>query len=933
MRSLPSFLLALLLLLTLGTTIPVRAQEEPPIVYERYDVEITARADGTFLVREVQQIRFQGVYRTAFAEIPLAYVGELLRVQVSDEAGPFTDSLNGAPGSFYSEKDGGNLYVQWYYPPTEPGDVRTFILEYEVLNGLWVYEDEQNLEWRAVPADRSGFPVEASRVTVTLPEAVAPDDLRYTALGPAFEANATDTQVIFEATEPLPDGTLFQVRVGFPPDLTAATLQPWQREEELASLVYHLDSFSADIFVGSDGLVTIEEQQRLAVDEGVMREGTRTFSLAYLDEFESIQLWEGEQAFEAGSGCEYCFSTRTIGGTSDWIRYDPDGRTVEIDEARAGRMTLWWHFPDLVKGEATTFRLRYTLSGLIVQDEAQQRLDWTFSIPGGQQAVENATIQLHLPPDVLAGPVNVAGGIVRPEADGTQTITHDGPLRPNEEWEINVTLPAGATSGPVPRWQQALEAARGEAQAAQTALARQRLGFGLGGLLLLVGGLLGIGLLWFRWGRDPEVPLVAEYLAEPPSPLPPGIVAYLVDEAPTPKGALASLFHLATLGLLRIDLKDGVALQRNGPESLAEGQRIETATGEVTIPGHLVTLYNHLAPKLPTEQVVTLEAIYSEFQKALPLVYAKMGEEATEFFAGLPTQARHRWLTVGQGLMLLAGVGGFCFFVSGMGEIGAAALMPLVALLIVGVALIAVSRWMGQRTRVGSEEAARWLAFKRYLLNLKQYGTLESAQAILDRDFAYAVALDAEEVALKEAEALGGQMPIWSYPTQVLGSDPTPNPTTGSQPMGSQPSAPPRLRTVPQRPTLSNPTEQGGGAGSLSLQGLSNRLAGSVNEASRSLAGLLNQASREGVGPTPFTIVQQGVSKTTSSTFDVLGDILEASSTGSGGGSYSSGSSGSRSSSSSSSRRSSWSSSSSSRSSSSSSSSRRSGGGGRRGFG
>lgn len=919
----------------LGAAAPARAQDAPPIVYERYDVDITVRTDGSFLVREVQQIRFDGTYRTAFAEIPLDYVGELRGVQVSDESGVYEQAVSESPGTFSIEQDGQTLFVDWRYPPTEPGDVRTFILEYEVHNGLWVYENEQNLEWRAVPADRSGFPVEASRVTVTLPQAVAADQLRYTALGPNFEAISTDTQVIIEAIEPLPDGTLFQVRVGFPPDLTAATLQPWQQEAELATLAYHLESFHADIFVGSDGLVTIVEQQRVGVDEGVMREGTRDIALAYTDGIENIELWEENQRFEPASPtCDYCLTTRQSGNSTEWIFYDPRDRAVKINEAGAGRVTVGWRFPEVVKGETATFWLRYDVRGLIAQDKTKQRFDWSFSLPGRLRTGERATVRLHPPPGVMASAVQVRGGTSGPEPAGTLIITPNDTLLPNEAWEISVTLPAGATSGPVPRWQHELEAARAQVRAAQTLLARQRLAFGLGGLLLLVGGLLGTGLLWFRWGRDPAVPLVAEYLAEPPSPLPPGIVAYLVDEAPTPKGVLASLFHLATLGLLRIDLKDGVTLQRNGPESLVEGQRIETLTRVDALPGHLVTLYNHLAPKIPTERAVTLETIYSDFQKVLPLVYAKMGEEATDFFSGLPTQARHRWLTVGQGLMLLAGAGGFTFFVTGMGEIGVAALIPLVALLIVGAALIAVSRWMGQRTRVGSEEAARWMAFKRYLLNLKQYGNLEGVQAILDRDFAYAVALDTEEGVLKEAEVLGGQVPIWSYPTQLLGADPTPNPPTASQPGGNQPSALPRLRAVPQRPSLPKGTGQGGGLGDHSLQGLSNRLANSVNEASRGLAGLLNQAAREGVGPTPFTIVGRGASQATSTTFDVLGDILEASSTGSSSGSYSSGSSSSRSSSSSSSsHRSSWSSSSSSRSSSSSSSSRRSGGGGRRGFG
>jgi hypothetical protein len=118
---------------------------------------------------------------------------------------------------------------------------------------------------------------------------------------------------------------------------------------------------------------------------------------------------------------------------------------------------------------------------------------------------------------------------------------------------------------------------------------------------------------------------------------------------------------------------------------------------------------------------------------------------------------------------------------------------------------------------------------------------------------------------------------------------------------------------------------------------LSNQLGQTLAGASQSVGSVLNAAVASSQDDTPFKLILKGSGataeftwKATTTTLEVIGDILEVmdSLSGSGSGGYSSGSSGwsSRSSGSSSSG---WSSSSSSRS----SSSRRSGGGGRRGFG
>ncbi|MEZ4731442.1 MAG: DUF2207 domain-containing protein [Caldilineaceae bacterium] len=141
------FLVSLLLPLGVGV---VQAQA-PAITYERYDTTITLKPDGNFVVREVQQIRFDDTFHLAFADIPTTLTTDIQNIRIAEDGTPYTIGRD-RPDTFTIERNPEFISLSWEYLPTQPGDVRTFILEYEVVGGLWVYPNEKVLEWRAVPA-------------------------------------------------------------------------------------------------------------------------------------------------------------------------------------------------------------------------------------------------------------------------------------------------------------------------------------------------------------------------------------------------------------------------------------------------------------------------------------------------------------------------------------------------------------------------------------------------------------------------------------------------------------------------------------------------------------------------------------------------------------------------------------------------------------
>ncbi|MBE9507536.1 MAG: DUF2207 domain-containing protein, partial [Chloroflexi bacterium] len=311
------FLLPTLLLLSLAAA----PQPQNSVTYERYDVDIDVQADGSLHVAETYQMRFEGEFHTGFAEIPLDYVTDVVDVQVREGDWVYTEGGSG-PGTFSVDREWDTMYVEWEYEPTSGIEVHIFTVEYRVLGGLWVYPDGDLLSWIAVPADRSGIPVEASRVMVRLPAPVEPADLMVAPWGAETTHTVADEgqTIVFKAVAPLPDGVALEVEVGFPSDLTSATVQDWQRASDAMETVYRWQALDVDLTITPDGRLAVTEEHTLAVDEGYLYHGYREIPWLYLDEITDVGVWEGERAFEFSTDpCDYCYVVEEDVGEWRWV--------------------------------------------------------------------------------------------------------------------------------------------------------------------------------------------------------------------------------------------------------------------------------------------------------------------------------------------------------------------------------------------------------------------------------------------------------------------------------------------------------------------------------------------------------------------------------------------------------------------------------------
>ncbi|MCC6169730.1 MAG: DUF2207 domain-containing protein [Caldilineaceae bacterium] len=837
----------LALLAVLGVLIgmprpPATAQSAPPVIYLQYNSDLNLNSNGVLHVRILQQIGFGDQFSSAFFDIPKAFTTRIENVRVLAATTPagHRDPAHAefAPIDASVSERMDTVSVEWNYERTDPGDIRSFIIEYDAVGAVWLYPDGDFLSWNAVNADRSGVPVQASTVRLTLPTGVSLDEVSVTERGPAYTVEREGQTFVFTAGEPLPDGMAFEVEAHFPHGRVDTDMQDWQRAWDGEHLDIAVERFHADLTLQPDGIVHVEETTDLRVAAGTLHQGFRTISLLYIDDVTHVRAGQDGQALSQGSGgCRDCFVVNRLERPDTWVYYDPDlGRTV-VQEENSGRVSVDWYGAPRQAPTSTTITMAYDLVGALRVTPDSQLLVWPvtpdYGLPIGQ-----ATLRIHLPPGVSPDDVTVEGparqGTPQVEDGDTLTLVYDGPVAPGA-WGIALTLPGAATTATPPQWQSQFETVMAEADQAAVARARSLLLQRFLGIVTLGATGLAALIAWVRRGRTSVREKLHGYVSEPPAPLSPAIVSYLVDRKATEQGILGAIFHLATLGALEIDLANGITLRRRRAEPIGSAPTLPDAYGNpVPVDRHLAYLFDSvLLPVTPQDRAVSLDAVAPALRSHLPELYAQLGRDVQQYFIGTPDRGR-RVPPILWGILFGVLASLVLFGVLSV-------LLAAVIGLLVGILLVSFGRSEGAAaySNQGAQEADRWRRFKNYLADLRQYGDQAAAQEILDRYFGYAVALGVEQVVLAQAESLGAGGPVW-MPL------PTSAPTSSSAPSSSQQwPARPRPRPRPNlgsilgtprpRPTAPRPRP--------TLAGMSERLGGSLRRASSDLGTLLATAA------------------------------------------------------------------------------------------
>ena len=120
-------------------------------------------------------------------------------------------------------------------------------------------------------------------------------------------------------------------------------------------------------------------------------------------------------------------------------------------------------------------------------------------------------------PILRVGVANGSPATAQQSAANVAAFEATRPLKSGEGIEVRVDFQHGAVAGTPPAWQAAYDLRD------QYGALFDVIGLFLGVFVAVAGSLL-VLVWWYTRGRDPQTVLAAEYLSEPPSDLPPGVV-------------------------------------------------------------------------------------------------------------------------------------------------------------------------------------------------------------------------------------------------------------------------------------------------------------------------------------------------------------------------------------------------------------------------
>lgn len=213
------------------------------VTYPRYDMDFQIQKDGSVLTTETQTVDFKGTSRKrGFTDIPLVNVGSITDVSVSEPGGqPYRNSSSGDPGTFTATRERATngdsvMRITLNFQPT--AGQKTFLIKYRLNDALRIADAGDQFYWAALRSGRVG-PIENSRVTVTLPEAV--DSTQIRAEGSvdgrtSIQGTVRDGQTIEYNIRNLPSSAQFETRVQFPHGIVTARPPAWQSQVESTEL-------------------------------------------------------------------------------------------------------------------------------------------------------------------------------------------------------------------------------------------------------------------------------------------------------------------------------------------------------------------------------------------------------------------------------------------------------------------------------------------------------------------------------------------------------------------------------------------------------------------------------------------------------------------------------------------------------------------------
>lgn len=296
-----------------------------------------------------------------------------------------------------------------------------------------------------------------------------------------------------------------------------------------------------------------------------------------------------------------------------------------------------------------------------------------------------------------------------------------GTLAPGQELEVRVQFPHGVVAGSAPTWQR-LQEAKPIINPASVLL----------GGLLAGGGIL-LGVLKSRRERRLREKVPVEPVTRPPSDMPPGMAAALVDHFWGERNLQATLIDLARRGYLRME-------ERVTPDGVrVDGILRRTEKPDDNLLPYERMMLSRLMGRKRERSLSDLEQTDFYVEKVGAEVYRQLRRDG--YFRFSP---ENQFLGCLAWVLLIAwilGTSAAYFFV----EVAAKEPIVGVTFPLLGLPLALGGIWSIVRgpveTPEGAREAARWQAFKRHLREEIVEGDAEQFMAYLPYALAFGISL------------------------------------------------------------------------------------------------------------------------------------------------------------------------------------------------
>jgi uncharacterized membrane protein len=257
--------------------------------------------------------------------------------------------------------------------------------------------------------------------------------------------------------------------------------------------------------------------------------------------------------------------------------------------------------------------------------------------------------------------------------------------------------------------------------------------------------LIGMFVLWKKFGKDPRKRVIAPAFA-PPTDMHPGSVGVLIDDRIDLRDISAMLVGLAVKGYIEIqelDENSYVFLRRS-----AAADAVSPAEQAV-----FAALFN--SPEI-TER--TLASLEQEFYKSLPTIKSRLYGELIKagYYGSNPERTRRFYVTIGLVSIPLAA----CLGIQSL------SLYLAVSVALCGIVVLAFSRFMPRKTTKGVRKLEEILGLSEYIRRaevnrIEFHNAPEKGPQLFEKLLPYAIALNLTAIWTRQFEGLLKDSPQW----------------------------------------------------------------------------------------------------------------------------------------------------------------------------